>query len=64
MTAEITIFQEKKIVTMNPTNPECTHVAVHEGRIPGVGWLDEVAGWGEFKIDTTFKDKVLVPGFF
>lgn len=61
--AEITIFQAKKIVTMNPSNPDGTHVAVREGRILGVGTLDEVAGWGDYELDDTFKDKVLVPGF-
>jgi len=60
---DITIFQAKKIITMNPSNPEGTHIAVHEGRILGVGSLDDVSGWGEYELDTTFKDKVLVPGF-
>ena len=63
MTSEITIFSAKKIVTMNPSNPEGTHVAVRDGRILGVGTLDEVAGWGDYTLDETFKDKVLLPGF-
>lgn len=63
MSAEITIFQAKKIVTMNPSNPEGTHIAVREGRILGVGSLEEVAGWGDYELDDTFKDQVLVPGF-
>ncbi len=44
MSAEITIFQAKKIITLNPSNPEGTHVAVREGRILGVGSLDDVTG--------------------
>ena len=42
---DITIYQAKKIITMNPSNPEGTHIAVREGRILGVGILEEVAGW-------------------
>ncbi len=61
--ADITIFQAKKIITMNPGNPEGTHIAVREGRILGVGSLDDVAGWGDYELDDTFKDQVLVPGF-
>lgn len=63
MTTEITIFSAKKIVTMNPSNPEGTHVAVRGGRILGVGTLEEVAGWGNYTLDDTFKNKVLLPGF-
>jgi predicted amidohydrolase YtcJ len=63
MTNEITIFVAKKIVTMNPSNPTGTHVAVREGKILGVGTLDEVKGWGDYELDDTFKDKVLLPGF-
>jgi predicted amidohydrolase YtcJ len=62
MASDITIFKAKKIVTMNPTNPEGTHVAVREGKILGVGTLDEVQGWGAYTLDETFKDKVLIPG--
>jgi predicted amidohydrolase YtcJ len=63
MTANITVFSAKKIITMNPSNPEGTHVAVRDGRILGVGTLKELAGWGEYGLDDTFKDKVLIPGF-
>jgi predicted amidohydrolase YtcJ len=61
--SEITIFKAKQIVTMNPSNPEGTHVAVRDGRILGVGTLDEVKGWGEYTLDNTFEELVLVPGF-
>ena len=33
----ITVFAARKIVTMNPSNPEGTHVAVRDGMILGVG---------------------------
>ena len=47
MTSGIAIFTAKKIITMNPSNPEGTHIAVRDGRILGVGSLEEVSGWGE-----------------
>lgn len=59
----ITIYQARKIITLNPSNPEATHIAVRDGMILGVGSLDEVAGWGEYTLDSTFDDKVIVPGF-
>ena len=47
---------------MNPSRPEATHVAVRDGRILGVGPLDELTGWGPHTLDTRFADKVLMPG--
>ena len=63
MTSGMAIFTAKKIITMNPSNPEGTHIAVRDGRILGVGSLEEVSGWGEYTLDDTFLDKVLLPGF-
>jgi predicted amidohydrolase YtcJ len=57
-----TIYQARKIVTMNPSRPLATHVAVRDGRILGAGSLEELAGWGAYELDTTFADKVLMPG--
>jgi predicted amidohydrolase YtcJ len=59
----ITIYQAKKIITMNPSNPEGTHVAVRDGLILGVGSLIEVSGWGEYELDTRFSEHIIVPGF-
>ena len=47
---------------MNPSRPEATHVAVRDGRILGVGPLDELVGWGPHTLDARFADKVLMPG--
>ncbi len=58
----ITIFEARKIITMNPSRPLATHVAVRDGRIIGAGSLDELTGWGKHKIDRSFADKVLMPG--
>ena len=58
----ITIFSARKVITMNPSQPHATHVAVRDGRILGAGTLDELAGWGPHTVDARFADKVLMPG--
>ena len=58
----ITIFQAKKIITLDPVTPEATHVAVRDGRILGAGNLGDLTGWGEYTLDTTFEDLVIIPG--
>ncbi|MET0879508.1 MAG: amidohydrolase, partial [Tardiphaga sp.] len=62
MHADTVIFSARKIVTMNPSRPHATHVAVREGRVVAVGSLAEIGGNGA-KVDDRFKDKVLLPGF-
>lgn len=57
-----TVYAARKIITMNPSRPEATHVAVRDGRILGVGTLGELQGWGAYTLDTRFADKVLMPG--
>jgi predicted amidohydrolase YtcJ len=57
-----TIYSAKKIITMNPSRPSVSHVAVREGRILGAGSLEELAKWGDYKLDERFADKVLMPG--
>ncbi len=57
-----TIYRARRILTMNPSRPEATHVAVRDGRILGAGSLDELRGWGEHTLDERFADKVLMPG--
>lgn len=58
----ITIYNARRILTMNPARPEASHVAVRDGRILGVGDLDELAGWGAHTLDDRFAQKVLMPG--
>ena len=57
------IFSAKKIITMNPSRPNATHVAVRDGRILGAGSLEELTTWGDYTLDESFADKVLMPGF-
>lgn len=62
----VVIFIAKQMHTMDPGWPTATAVAVQEGKILGVGSLDEVKlslGKRGFRVDETFKDKVLLPGF-
>ena len=63
MTHAITIFSARKILTMNTYQPVATHVAVRRGRILGTGSLDELAEWGDYTVDNSFEDKILLPGF-
>lgn len=57
-----TVYSARKIITMNPMQPEATHVAVREGRILAVGDLDRMHAWGTYTLDGRFADKVLMPG--
>lgn len=59
----ITVYPARKVITLNPSNPFATHVAVRDGMILGVGTRDEVIGWGDHVIDDTFAHRVIVPGF-
>jgi len=58
-----TVFEAKKVITMDPNCPEATHIAVREGRILAVGNLEKVSGWGPYTLDDSFKDKIILPGF-
>ncbi|MEW9582368.1 amidohydrolase [Paraburkholderia sp. DGU8] len=58
----VTVFVARKILTMNPAQPQATHVAVRDGRILSVGSLEDVSQWGSAEIIDTFRDKVLMPG--
>lgn len=57
-----TIYEARKIITMNPSRPYATHVAVQDGRILGAGDLAELTGWGAHTLDRRFANKVLMPG--
>jgi hypothetical protein len=59
----ITIFPARVIHTHAAHRPTGTHVAVRDGRVLGVGTLDELSGWGPYTLDDRLADKVLLPGF-
>ena len=57
-----TVYRARKIITMNPMQPEATHVAVRDGRVLAVGDLARMQAWGTYTLDERFADKVLMPG--
>lgn len=61
--SSVTIFSARRIVTMNPTRPFATHVAVSDGRVLATGSLDELKDFPGAELDDRFADKVLLPGF-
>jgi predicted amidohydrolase YtcJ len=60
--SDITLFQAKKIITMDRNRPVATHVAVRDGLILAVGGPDCANGWGKAHIDDRFTGKVMLPG--
>ena len=58
-----TIFKARTIHTLNPSRPHGDAVAVRDGRVLGVGTLDELLEWGDATIDDRFANHVLLPGF-
>jgi predicted amidohydrolase YtcJ len=62
----VTIYVARDIVTLDSSRPGAEAVAVVNGRILACGSLEELktlVGGQPFVIDTTFEDKVVVPGF-
>lgn len=63
---QITIYTAKEIITMDPAKPKADAVAVVNGKIIAVGTREEVGkivGNQKTRLDKTFNDKVIVPGF-
>jgi predicted amidohydrolase YtcJ len=61
--ADTTVYSARRILTLNPRQPEATHLAVRDGRVLAVGDLDRMRAHGRFVLDERFADRVLVPGF-
>lgn len=64
--APVTVYTAKKIITMNPQQPEATAVAVSNGRIVSVGSLASLKGIldsDSTTLNNTLADKILMPGF-
>ncbi|MGB6009262.1 amidohydrolase [Castellaniella sp.] len=58
----VTIYQARKILTMNPAQPSATHVAVRGDRILAVGTAEQAAAWGDARLDDRYADQILMPG--
>jgi predicted amidohydrolase YtcJ len=65
--AQITVFEAREIVTMEPALPRARFVAVRDGRILGVGARqDDLAAWlqgDDWSLDRRYAEHVIVPGF-
>lgn len=57
------IYNAKRIITMNPSQPEATHIAVRDGRILAVGTEDSMLDFIDASYDSRFENDVLLPGF-
>jgi predicted amidohydrolase YtcJ len=62
MPGPVTVFSAKKIITMDASVAEATHVAVRDGIVLEVGDLDDCAVWGPYTLDDRFAASILVPG--
>lgn len=61
-----TIFIAKKVITMDPIQPEATAIAVQNGRIYSVGSLDDVKMGlkpGNYTVNNLFANDIITPGF-
>ncbi|NSL54920.1 amidohydrolase [Uliginosibacterium aquaticum] len=64
--AEIVIYPAKRVITMEKKQPEAAAVAVSGKRILAVGTVEELkrqAGTRSVRVDESFKDKIIMPGF-
>ena len=62
---ELTVYRARRIITMDPSLPIATAVAVRDDRIVAVGTMETLQPWLEahdYEIDDSFLDKVLLPG--
>lgn len=58
-----TIYSARRVITMNSSTLFAEAVAVRDGRVLGVGTVDELRQWGPASVDDRFASHVLVPGF-
>lgn len=57
---QITVYPARRVITMDPTRPEATAVAVSGTRIAEVGEFGDLSGAG--RVDDTFADAIICPG--
>ena len=60
--ARTTVFPARRVITMEPSSPDTTAVAVSGDRIVAVGSFEELRD-GDFAVDETFAEAVVCPGF-
>ncbi len=65
MTSPITVYTAKKVITMDPAQPEATAVAVRDGIILSAGSLQGLQPWLQgqhYELVRDFEAKVFLPG--
>lgn len=63
--ANLTVYTAKRFYTMEQDLPTATAVGVIDGRIAGVGTLEDLQPWmqaHDYTIDETFADRIVMPG--
>lgn len=56
----MTVFEARRVITMDSDRPDATHVAVRDGRILAIGAAKDFAGQ---PVDRRFAESVILPGF-
>ena len=62
----LTIFPARSIITMNPSQPRATAVAVRDDRIVEVGSIESMQPWlaqHEHRVNDRFAENFITPGF-
>lgn len=59
---QITVFEAKKVITMDMNRSQATHVAVRDGKVLAVGGADCADPWGPVTHDSSLAHSVLMPG--
>ena len=62
----LTLFPAKKVITMNPSQPEAEAVLVEGDRIVEVGAIKNMRPWLDARphqVNDSFSDHVICPGF-
>ncbi len=60
---DLVIYPAKLVRTMDPSRPTAEAVAVRGDRIRAVGSMEELAAYGDARVDERYADAVLLPGF-
>ena len=64
---EVTVFEAKRIITMEPGYPEARYVAVSDGIVLGLGQsLEDLEAWTrdrQVTVERRFAKRILMPGF-
>ncbi len=61
--AATTVFPARRVITMEPNTPEATAVTVSGDRVVAVGSFAELRDNGDTRVDETFADAIVCPGF-